>query len=112
MEAGSTMNGVVADFLGVYCDAEAGPLRRAEEQIRWRQRLGQEKTATAIKFVVGGEPLCGRGLSCAPASPVAASAGQTSVGPASRASRDGTGEPAAPSHGADAVLDLIGGLLQ
>src|SRR5437588_1518826 len=69
-------------------------------------------TLAAIKFVVGGEPLCGRGLSCAPGSPVAASAGQTSVGPASRAPRGGAAAPAAPSHGADAVLDLIGGLLR
>src|SRR5438874_551047 len=65
-------------------------------------------TLAAIKFVVGGEPLCGRGLSCAPGSPVAASTGQASVGPASRAPRRVAGGAAGPSHGAGAVLGLHG----
>jgi phospholipid/cholesterol/gamma-HCH transport system substrate-binding protein len=68
-------------------------------------------TLAAIKFVVGGEPLCGRGLTCAPGSPVAASDAPAS-GAAPR-NRGGTAAaPPAPSRGADAVLDLIGGLLR
>jgi phospholipid/cholesterol/gamma-HCH transport system substrate-binding protein len=66
----------------------------------------------AIKFVVGGEPPCGRGLSCGPGLPAAA-ADAARAAPAATARRASPAAPRGrPTKGVQAVLDLVGGLLE
>jgi len=70
-------------------------------------------TLAAVKFVVGGEPPCGRGLSCVEGTPVSAgdrAADRPTSGP--RRAQPRAGDPPAPSSGAQAVVDLLGGLLR
>jgi phospholipid/cholesterol/gamma-HCH transport system substrate-binding protein len=65
-------------------------------------------TLAAIKFVVGGEPLCGRGITCA-GLPLAASDGR---GRTTAAPQAPSLVAPAPVQGVQAVLQLLGGLLR